>query len=88
MRCQISTNVQCMRKLLLPDPHVIGRPQGTTNQADTVGPEMIDGAPAELIAQLSEIVGKQCFGYLIRPRSLCIEWFTLSTCTASSRSPP
>lgn len=61
MRCQISTNVQCMRKLLLPDPLVIGRPQGTTSQADTVGPEMIDGVPAELIAQLSEIVGKAMF---------------------------
>lgn len=37
-----------MRKLLLPDLHVIGRPQGTTSQADAAGPEMIDGAPAEL----------------------------------------
>lgn len=47
-----------MRKLLLPDPHVIGRPQGTTSQADAVGPELIDGAPNELIAQLSKIVGR------------------------------
>ncbi|CAB0796370.1 hypothetical protein FRC0206_01224 [Corynebacterium diphtheriae] len=50
-----------MRKLLLPDPHVIGRPQGTTSPTDAVGPEMIDSAPAELIAQLSEIVGKAMF---------------------------
>ncbi|CAB0864140.1 hypothetical protein FRC0360_01212 [Corynebacterium diphtheriae] len=50
-----------MRKLLLPDPHVIGRTQGTTSPTDAVGPEMIDSAPAELIAQLSEIVGKAMF---------------------------
>ncbi|APT92543.1 RNA helicase [Corynebacterium phocae] len=46
-----------MNKLLSPNPHAIGQPEGSTVQADAVPPGFVNGTPKSLLADMEAIVG-------------------------------